>query len=262
MHKASACLLLLMASGMVGVSISSADTLAPARSAYAFTSNDSLHWGSLGVNNYFVPQESTLSSVSGILTTVNFGHTGPNVTGATLEQCGPRVPNCTWSGNFAPGDELLTDLNFNNSNDSGWIKLSFATGVSGVGFQLEPNAAPGPGGTLTFSTEIAVYDGSTLLDIFYFPFGSEQSHGMMNTAGFYGVTDLTGADITSIEVLAYNCGGVGLHLCGGFAMNQVRIEDAPTAQAAAATPEPTSLALLGSGVGMLGFLRRKLAARK
>ena len=75
---------------------------------------------------------------------------------------------------------------------------------------------------------------------------------MNNCAGFYGVIDLSGADITSIQVLAYNCGGVG-GPCYGFALNQARIEDASGTGNAAATPEPASLALLGSGLDMLGF---------
>jgi hypothetical protein len=241
MRRASAVLLVAAAFAVVGASAAMADVVTSTRTASTFTSNDSLHWSLLGVNT-FVANGSALFTTNGILTTVNFGTGGP---GSTATEC--PTSTCTWGGDFAPGDILLTSAN------SGRIILSFATGISAIGFQLEPNAG---GPMSTFSTEIAVYDGSTLLDTFYFPDGV-QSHAMNNSAGFYGVIDST-ADITSIQVLAYNCGSVAGGACFGFAINSAKIEDAAVSK----TPEPASLALLGSGFGMLGFLRRKLAARK
>jgi len=247
MRKAAGVLFVAAVLAVAGASVGLADTVTSTRSASTFTSNDSLHWGLLGVNNFFVSSGSTLSTTNGILTTVSFWTGG---TGATLEQC--PTGSCSWTGNFAPGDELLTDINFNTGGTSGRITLSFATGISAIGFQLESNLIANP-----FSTEIAVYDGSTLLGAFYFPDGMQGTHLENNSAGFYGVTDWSGANITSIQVLAYNCGGVGVS-CEGFAINQARIEDSTVPK----VPEPASLALLGSGIGVLGFLRRKIAGRK
>jgi hypothetical protein len=128
MRKAMAVLFIAALLAVVGSSLALADEVVGTRSASTFTSNDSLDWGLLGPNNFFVAQGSTLSATNGIVTTVNFGPppTFLGGTGATFTQC--PAGGCSWSGNFAPGDILLSDLNF-STGLSGRINLSFATPI-------------------------------------------------------------------------------------------------------------------------------------
>jgi len=233
----------------VVASLAMADTVSVTRHESGFPSDDSLAWAELGVNNLYVANGTTANTANGIATTITFATGG---TGATQLQC--PATNCTWNGNFAPSVSVLTDLNFSTGGDSGAITLSFGKGVSDVGFQLEPYLEPAPGQILDFNAEIGVYIDGVLSDTFI-EGGTEEYRSDDNTAGFYGIEDATGADITGIKLLAVNCGGAGVN-CDGFAINKLLVQDVP-----AVTPEPSSLFLLGSGLTAIGFLRRKLFSR-
>jgi hypothetical protein len=248
---------LFVAAALAGASIASADTVSLTRNLSKFSDNfhtgagviaPGLNWGMLGANttiasgSSFTESGGPSSSVSETVT-VNFSAGS----GFTAVQC--LVAGCTWNGEFTPGQILL-------ENSGGSTTIDFSTAVSGVGFQAMPGfPSPTPNDEYI---EIGVYDGSTLLASFFSglfggPVGSDD-----NTADFYGVTDLTGANITSIKLLAFTCLGVANCSSNILTINHTLL-DVPTTPK---VPEPTSLALLGSGIGLLGFLRRKRAASK
>jgi hypothetical protein len=256
MRKAIA--VLFVAAALAGGSAALADNVSFTRNLSGFANNfhtgagvsaPGLNWGLLGANNYifggssFTESGSPSSNVSETVT-VNFPGFG---IGDTVVQCPAAA--CSWNGAFAPGQVLFLDI------FTGAMSFDFSKSVSGIGFQaMSTFGTPVPNDTYI---EIGVYNGSTLLASFSSGLLGEYPPSGNNTAGFYGVTDLTGANITSIKLLPFICpSGPGSCYSESLVINHMLL-DVP-----ATTPEPASLALLGSGLGLLGFLRRKLAVRK
>ncbi|HUI40988.1 MAG TPA: PEP-CTERM sorting domain-containing protein [Terriglobia bacterium] len=238
-------LLTMVAAAMVlglGASAAKADSINFVRARMSFGYDDFQPWNALGVNNFNVTNGSTATSAGGLVTTtIDFGLGGP---GSTLLEC--PGSSCTWNGNFSPQSSLLASFNENTLKGEGAITLDFSQGVSGVGFQIQGNYYG------TFDAEIEAFNGANPLGTFY-AFDGNSNGNNDNSAIFLGLQDLSGANITSIQVLAYDCSGNGGGDCNGFAINRLLFEtSSPT------TPEPASLLLLGSGLGAVGFLRRKL----
>jgi hypothetical protein len=230
MRRVLAILFVAAALTLGAASMAMADTVSFTTNLSLFTGNktNELKWSLLGAN-VSVPSGTSVTE-NGLTTTLSFSAGS----GATFLQCG--APGCTWGGTFAPGQIIL-------DNSGGTTVLSFSHPIDSFGFKANPD---GPG---SFNIQIAAYDGSTLLSeftsgLFGGPVGSDN-----NTAGFYGIDDLTGANITSVNLMASGPGGSPESL----AINSPFI---PT------TPEPASWALMGSALGMAGFVQRKLAARK
>lgn len=228
-----------------GVSISRADVVVFQRHRLLFSYNDYQPWNALGVNNLDVVNGTKVTSAGGLVTTtIDFGLGGP---GVTALEC--PATSCTWSGNFAPGQNLLASINAGTGAGEGAITLDFSKGLAGVGFQIQSNVQG------TFEAEIEGFDGSTALGTFY---AVGNSNGLENNSAiFLGLQDLTGPGITSLRVLTYDCGSEdSTGNCDGFAINKLLFETSVST-----TPEPSSLLLFGSGLTALGFLRRKLFSR-
>ena len=135
-------------------------------------------------------------------------------------------------GNFDSGESLL----YNNAG--GAVTVAFAPGsnVQSVGFEIQDeNFGP-------FTGELDVYNGSTLLMTLGLAGLSNQN--LDGSALFMGLTDNTGANITSVVI---NTGS------GDFLIDDVSL----TTGAPTATPEPGSILLLGSGLLGLAGVRRK-----
>ena len=139
------------------------------------------------------------------------------------------VAGISWGGGFTDGDALLFD------GGGSFMQFDFASAISGFGTQAWFNYFSG-------SVVFQEYLGSTLKGSWSYGTGAGGG-GNNNQATFFGVLDNSGFDRV---VMTGNAPGFQ-----EFAINDVAIN-------ATTTPEPASLALLGSGlVAVFGVARRR-----
>jgi hypothetical protein len=190
------------------------------------TPTETVPWTVLGGDLAVVPNPSSFATVSGGLTTWS-------------QAAGPaerRTEGSTWFGNFAIGDAVLYTGNSTLGPPStGPMELDFSTPVSGVAFQIQDfNYGP-----FTSQIEVFAADDTTLLALF--TNAGTSSGAEDNSAIVLGAYDNTGAG--TIGRIRFT-DTVGVAGPDNFGINQLSL-------AAAAVPEPSTLAL--TGLGMLGL---------
>ncbi len=188
---------------------------------------DFIDWGVLGPSFTVVANPFSISSNGGSTSATLSMPTG------SFER---RDQGNGWAGNFAPGDPgdhvLWTEV------ANGPTIIKFTNPVAGAGAQIQRDLF-GP-----FTATLDVFDPSnTLIGAFTLP-GNSNSNGD-NSAIFLGVTD-NSADIGSI---VYD---TDTH---DFGINQLSLNLSPV-------PEPSTLALITSGLPVLVFAMRKRVTKR
>jgi hypothetical protein len=142
-------------------------TLVTNRSALA--GNDFIDWGTLGPRSTVVFNPFTINSNGGLSTNVS-------QTGGSFER---RNQDTNWNGNFAPGDALLWTRGTN-----GPISMTFATGISGGGLQIQSFSYG------AFTATIEAFDAGNV-SLGSFNLAGNSSGNRNNSAIFIGVTSST-----------------------------------------------------------------------
>jgi hypothetical protein len=190
-----------------------------------FPSDDSLDWGQFGPVPTSVANGSVATSTNGINVTVF----SPNGSFQRLDE------GFGWTGHFQTGDHLIWDF-----VGAGAVDLD--TLVAGIGLETHSNNG-GP-----FTAIVDIFDSSNTLLSALTQSGFGSACGGCNDAPFFGFQDLSGANIGSVAISMTND-------ASGFAINQLSIEDGPTA-----VPEPGSLVLLSAELA--GLLVRRVRQRR
>lgn len=189
---------------------------------------DFIDWGQFGSSLTVVTDPVNGTTNLGL----DFSLNNPN---GDLER---RDQGSGWSGNFAPGDELIW-----TANTPGPIVIDFISPVSAIGAQIQRDQFG------RFTGTIAVYDSANALLETYDLAGLSNASAH-NSAIFLGISR-TLADIDRVEF--------NVSASADFAINQVDIVSGSeeNENEIRSIPEPASLTLLGIGLAGLGVVRRK-----
>jgi hypothetical protein len=187
---------------------------------------DAIDWSQLGTTFTVLGTPVAFTSFNGV--------TGSITTPTSIER---RDQGNGWNGNFEFGETLI----WTRGNIPGDMTINFNQGVSSVGLQLQADFFGAYTGTMR------VFVGG--IDAFDLTLPGVSNGNQDGSATFFGVGDLTGANITSIVLSSVDISGGN-----NFAIDDITLTQATT------VPEPGSLALLGTGLlGVVGVVRRKMA---
>jgi hypothetical protein len=207
--------------------------------------NDNVNWEKLGSPGDLVTlPPRTVSSYNGLNTTVSSSGLGGVIQLRQQDIVGELYAYPTgWQGNFEPDDYVL--YNFGNGGD---ISITFATGIYGVGAQVQANYLG------HFQGTIAAF-GEHMEPLFSYTFSGDSTEAKDNSAVFAGIRS-SDPDIYTVSFITTT--PVPAIPGFGFGINQLTLLTTPV-------PEPSTfiagaLALLPVGASALRILRKRRAA--
>lgn len=233
-------LLLLTIAVLCLTTFASADSFTTYPTRIAQNPDDFFDWNQLGPDYVFsgktIPSPASVTSFNGNMALVG------NTNGGDFLRLDEGVG---WSGSFDDGEALLWTGNSISAvglGGGGPFAVVFQHPVSSVGFGIEADLF------VPYTATTAVYDTMGNLLFTYTINGVPGCGSGAGCEPFVGIGDLSAPNIGEI-VISSNSGDP--NFANDFAIDAI---------STATTPEPGTIALLGSGlIGIAGVLRRKLA---
>jgi hypothetical protein len=220
--------------------IASAGSISMLNTRTEISGGETLDWSGFGPADTDVPSNSMLTTASGIVVTV----TQPSY-GMQIRQEGlPANLSGSWTGDFLPGQALLT-----NWNSPFAVTLSFSQPIFAAGVQIEPGQVQDL--PASFTAYVIAYDGDNIIG--QFSTDGVRSISRDGSAPFLGVAD----DLPEITSLTYRIivetNGPS---AGDLGMNFLSLESS------APSPEPSSWLYASSAlIAAIAYVRRSRRSR-